>query len=171
MFPEPLELRTRDEFHNWPLLSTFCRDVTPVVNAEIRHQTVAVGRDDAVVLRKELAAGPAERNTHHPACKHSSRPNRSRPGVPVSSRALFRASVQTRALARSSFVRASCAPRSRARRIHCVAASPRPVERAPARREDARARNHRRRFPTRAKSARWPTPRLRTRARRTDASR
>ena len=62
--------------------------------------------------------------------------------VPASRCRLARAfaprSRLARARARPSS--ASCAPRSRARRIHCVAASPRPVERAPARREDARAR-------------------------------
>ena len=52
-----------------------------VVRPKIDNQAVAVGRDDAVVLREELAAGPAKRDTHHPSCQHSSRPNRPRPVV------------------------------------------------------------------------------------------
>ena len=65
-----------------PSSGEHCYGFTRRRRPKIRHQAVAAGREDAVLLREELAAGPAKRDTHHPSCKHSSRPNRSRPVVP-----------------------------------------------------------------------------------------
>ena len=72
----------RERVHGWPAESTqHCYGFTRRRRPKIDNEAAAAGRDDAVVLREAFAAGPAEPYPHHPACKHASRPNRSRPGL------------------------------------------------------------------------------------------
>ena len=68
----------RERVHGWPAESTqHCYGFTRRRRPKIDNQAAAAGRDDAVLLREELAAGAKEPHTCDPAQEHAARARRS----------------------------------------------------------------------------------------------